>query len=158
MAKSVIRPITSDRELYVLYDTLCGPGGYFDAPLFKYAPPVEKNCIDWAKRIMENGVILVAIKDEKIVGSHAISISRHDWNNKAQYLHGAWLWVHPDFRGSGLGKDLIKAAQDAARNYKVPLMLGAIWGFKPEVLEKIQTDLGFAPAGANYIWFPPTPE
>lgn len=117
-----------------------------------------KDSIRWGQSIIDNGIILVAVKDGKVVGSTAGVVQEFQWNRAFKYIHGDWLWVTPEYRQIGLGTKLVAALQEVSDKSKIPLIMGAIWGFSPEVLDDLKMKLGFSFVGGNYVYMPQAAE
>jgi GNAT superfamily N-acetyltransferase len=60
----------------------------------------------------------VAELDEKIVGYATATIDFSTWQC-ADYVHLDCLYLEPDFRGHGLGKQLMQAVYQFARNRRI---------------------------------------
>jgi GNAT superfamily N-acetyltransferase len=67
--------------------------------------------------------VWVAEEDGKIIGSIGLA-ENSPWYSDAVYLGDAWLYVLPEFRRTGVGKDLIAVAKTFAAEKDKPLILG----------------------------------
>jgi GNAT superfamily N-acetyltransferase len=139
------------RDLTQLYDCLLH---YFDELSFAYPGVNETDVVTWGLGVVNGGGCIVAECDGKIIGSVGMEVSTFPWNRANRYLNSVWLFVVPEFRKGGTGIRLMKLAKDIAKSNEMPVMLGEVFGFEPELLGKIKQVLGFKHVGGNYIWIP----
>ncbi len=103
----------------------------------------------WAHilRVLEKGVVIVAVRDGEIVGSIGL-IEEEPWWSADKMTADAWFYVAPSARSSRAARELLKAA-DAER--KAPLIIGVFNAADLERKDFFFRRQGFAPLGAWYV-------
>ena len=106
--------------------------------------------INKINELLHRGVILVAIENNKLVGSIG-GITVTDWWSDEPYLSDAWFYVSPDFRKSTFAKnlcmDFIKVAKDA----KMKVRLGHVFSGDLDRKDKFYERLGLVKVGSTYM-------
>jgi hypothetical protein len=99
---------------------------------------------------LHRGVVLVALKDNKIVGSIG-GLVVSDWWSDEKHLSDLWFYVSPSCRKSKaavlLSKDFIKIAKDA----KLAVRLGHVFSGDLDRKDKFFERLGMSKAGSLYV-------
>lgn len=139
------------RDATELYDVLLR---YFDELKLFYPAPVPAPTMAWGLGIIVKGGVVVAVQDEKIVGSIGMEIGHFPWAPSVGYLNGVWFYVAPERRGGDTANRLMKAAKDMARENKMGLRLDNVWGVEPRLQDRYREIHGFQYVGGNHVWFP----
>lgn len=134
-----------------LYDVLLD---YFSDPSCPWPRPLGLEGEAWVSELCHEGASIVAECDGWIVGSVGLEISNFPWNSQARHLFGHWLYVVPEFRAGGTGRRLIEAAKAVARTNHMNLLMGSIWGYRPEQMNRLMQTMGFRLVGSAYLWTP----
>ena len=100
--------------------------------------------------LLHDGLVLVAVDDNKVVGSIAGQISQ-DWWTDETHLADAWYYVMKNSRKSLAGKKLIDEFIKLAKKAKLKLRLGHIFSGDIERKDKFYERLGFVRAGSVYM-------
>jgi|TARA_R110000796_G_scaffold27531_1_gene75846 hypothetical protein len=99
---------------------------------------------------LHQGVILIAQKDDKVVGSIGGMIVS-DWWSDEKHLSDLWFYVSPSCRKSKaallLSKGFIKIAKEA----KLPVRLGHVFSGDVDRKDKFFERLGMNKAGSLYV-------
>jgi|TARA_R110000787_G_scaffold109661_2_gene218211 hypothetical protein len=99
---------------------------------------------------LHQGVILIAQKDDKVVGSIG-GLIVSDWWSDEKHLSDLWFYVSPSCRKSKaallLSKGFIKIAKEA----KLPVRLGHVFSGDVDRKDKFFERLGMNKAGSLYV-------
>tara|TARA_R110000823_G_scaffold201344_3_gene332214 strand:- start:181 stop:618 length:438 start_codon:yes stop_codon:yes gene_type:complete len=99
---------------------------------------------------LHQGVILIAQKDDKVVGSIG-GVIVSDWWSDEKHLSDLWFYVSPSCRKSKaavlLSKGFIKIAKEA----KLPVRLGHVFSGDVDRKDKFFERLGMNKAGSLYV-------
>tara|TARA_R110002020_G_scaffold189217_3_gene388156 strand:+ start:3978 stop:4415 length:438 start_codon:yes stop_codon:yes gene_type:complete len=99
---------------------------------------------------LHRGVVLVAHKENEIVGSIGGMVVS-DWWSDEKHLSDLWFYVSPSARKSKaaviLSKDFIKIAKEA----KIPVRLGHVFSGDSDRKDKFFERLGMSKAGSLYV-------
>lgn len=119
-----------------------------------YPRPVETPTVAWILGLIARQGVVVLETEGRIIGSAALEVDRFAWNPMTEHLHGHWLYVAPEFRKGGAGAKLIETVKDVARRNGKNVMVGAIWGYEPELMDRMFAMKGFVRVGSAYLWSP----
>ena len=105
---------------------------------------IAKRNPDYITSKIESGNAIIAINNEKVVGFSYIE----SWENQ-KFVANSGLIVHPDFRGTGLAKQIKSAIFELSKR-KYPY--SKIFGITTSMaVMKINSDLGYKPASFSEI-------
>ena len=99
--------------------------------------------------VLEQGVVIIAERDDEIVGSIGLMKDSY-WYSDATRLGDYWTFVHPDHRASRIAKRMIKQAKMEAQYRGLPLYLGIVSPVELETKMKFYARLGLRQIGAFY--------
>ena len=106
--------------------------------------------IERVNELLHQGVVLVALEGNKIVGSIGGKVTT-DWWADEKYLSDLWFYVYPEHRKSTYAKnlciDFIKIAKDA----KLKTRLGHIFSGDLDRKDKFFSKLGMKKVGSTYM-------
>ena len=86
--------------------------------------PIDRlKALKFIARVLETGVILVAVVNGKIVGSIGV-IPDQWWFSDRWFLREYWTYVSPAHRRSRIAVKLIKQIKKFADKARMPLMIG----------------------------------
>jgi GNAT superfamily N-acetyltransferase len=100
--------------------------------------------------IIHTGIVLVAIQDNKLVGSIGGTTSS-DWWSEEKHLSDLWFYVYKDARKSGIAKNLITDFIKIGKEAKVKIRLGHIFSGDVDRKDKFYERLGLVKAGSTYV-------
>jgi len=106
--------------------------------------------INKINELLHKGIILVAIQDNKIVGSIA-GMPVTDWWSDESYLSDAWFYVLPESRKSDIAKKLITSFIKIAKEVKIKIRLGHVFSGDVSRKDLFYEKLGFVKAGSVYM-------
>jgi GNAT superfamily N-acetyltransferase len=106
--------------------------------------------IDKVNELLHKGIILIAIKDNKIIGSIA-GMPVSDWWSDEEYLADAWFYVYPEHRKSDVAKKLSISFINIAKKAKIKIRLGHVFSGDLDRKDKFYERLGLVKAGSTYV-------
>ncbi|NBI28014.1 GNAT family N-acetyltransferase [Chengkuizengella marina] len=81
----------------------------------------EKSEAYWGKAIKPNNILLIAKYGEKVIGTVQLDCSvKENGNHRAEICK---LMVHSQFRKNGVGRQLMKMAEETAREKQISLIV-----------------------------------
>lgn len=92
---------------------------------------------------------LVAEKDGKLIGSIGLAKDCFWWCD-VEYLGDVWYFVHPQYRASRVGLNLLNAAKRSAEKAMLPLIMGVVHGGDIQRKDKFFERNGFTRLGGTY--------
>ena len=110
----------------------------------------SQKLVDKINQLLHQGIVLVAVQDNKVVGSIAGQISS-DWWSEENYLTDAWFYVAKENRKSNIAKKLMQNFIKVAKEAKLKLRVGHIFSGDIERKDKFFERLGFVKAGSVYM-------
>ena len=100
--------------------------------------------------IIHTGIVLVAIQDNKLVGSIGGTTSS-DWWSEEKHLSDLWFYVYKDARKSEIAKNLITDFIKIGKQAKMKIRLGHIFSGDVDRKDKFYERLGLVKAGSTYV-------
>ena len=100
--------------------------------------------------IIHTGIVLVAIQDNKLVGSIGGTTSS-DWWSEEKHLSDLWFYVYKDARKSDIAKNLITDFIKIGKEAKLKIRLGHIFSGDVDRKDKFYERLGLVKAGSTYV-------
>ena len=100
--------------------------------------------------ILHKGIVLVAVENNKILGSIA-GMAVSDWWSDEKYLADSWFYVFPDSRKSNIAKNLIIDFMKIAKEAKLKIRLGHAFSGDIARKDKFYEKLGLVKAGSIYM-------
>mgnify|MGYP003656359700 CR=1 FL=1 len=100
--------------------------------------------------IIHTGIVLVAIQDNKLVGSIGGTTSS-DWWSEEKHLSDLWFYVYKDARKSEIAKNLITDFIKIGKEAKLKIRLGHIFSGDVDRKDKFYERLGLVKAGSTYV-------
>ena len=100
--------------------------------------------------LLHRGLVLVAIKDNKIVGSIA-GMEVTDWWSDEKYIADTWFYVFPNERKSNFAKNLCIDFIKIAKQAKLKVRLGHIFSGDLERKDKFYSKLDLVKIGSTYM-------
>ncbi len=100
--------------------------------------------------LVHNGLVFVAIKDNKIQGSIAGQIAQ-DWWSEEKYIADAWFYVFKEQRKSDVAKKLLQTYIKTAKDVKLKIRLGHVFSGDMERKDKFFERLGFVKTGSIFV-------
>jgi GNAT superfamily N-acetyltransferase len=131
---------------------------YFDDLKFAYPQIDPADAIEWGLSLIKQNLVIVALADNRLIGSIGMERGTFPWNKRFSYLNGVWFYVSPERRAGGTAGKLMQIAKDMAAANKLALRLDNIWGIEPELQDRFRQQHGFTYVGGNHVWFPPPPD
>lgn len=116
----------------------------------EYAPIDDLRGYRWILGIIEEGFIAVADLNGRIVGAACASPFMPQWSLQWM-LDMEFLYVIPNFRGSDVDKELVKAVTGFADKVKLPLTFTIQTGDRPLVKDRLTQMAGFTYVGGNHL-------
>jgi len=100
--------------------------------------------------LLHRGLVLVAVKDNKIVGSIA-GMEVTDWWSDEKYISDTWFYVFPNERKSNFAKNLCIDFIKIAKEAKLKVRLGHVFSGDLERKDKFYSKLGLVKIGSTYM-------
>ena len=100
--------------------------------------------------VLHTGIVLVAIKDNKLLGSIG-GIITTDWWSEEKHLSDIWFYVFKDARKSNIAKNLIVDFIKIGKQAKMKIRLGHIFSGDVDRKDKFYERLGLVKAGSTYV-------
>jgi len=100
--------------------------------------------------LLHRGLVLVAIKDNKIVGSIA-GMEVTDWWSDEKYISDTWFYVFPNERKSNFAKNLCIDFIKIAKEAKLKVRLGHVFSGDLERKDNFYSKLGLVKVGSTYM-------
>jgi hypothetical protein len=100
--------------------------------------------------LLHRGLVLVAVKDNKIVGSIA-GMEVTDWWSDEKYIADTWFYVFPNERKSNFAKNLCIDFIKIAKQAKLKVRLGHIFSGDLERKDKFYSKLDLVKIGSTYM-------
>ncbi len=100
--------------------------------------------------LLHRGLVLVAVKDNKIVGSIA-GMEVTDWWSDEKYISDTWFYVYPNERKSNFAKNLCIDFIKIAKEAKLKVRLGHIFSGDLERKDNFYSKLGLVKIGSTYM-------
>ena len=106
--------------------------------------------VNKVNEIIHTGIVLVAIQDNKLVGSIGGTTSS-DWWSEEKHLSDLWFYVYKDARKSEIAKNLITDFIKIGKEAKLKIRLGHIFSGDVDRKDKFYERLGLVKAGSTYV-------
>ena len=106
--------------------------------------------INKVNEVLHNGIILVAVENNKLLGSIGGMVTTDRWAEE-KYLADLWYYVFPDARKSDIAKNLITDFIKIGKEAKLKIRLGHIFSGDLERKDKFYERLGLVKAGSTYV-------
>ena len=106
--------------------------------------------VNKVNEIIHTGIVLVAIEDNKLLGSIGGTICT-DWWSDEKHLSDLWFYVYKEARKSNIGKNLIVDFIQIAKQAKLKIRLGHIFSGDVDRKDKFYERLGLVKAGSTYV-------
>jgi len=100
--------------------------------------------------LLHKGLILVAVKDNNIVGSIA-GMAVNDWWSDEMYMSDAWFYVFPNERKSTIAKNLCIDFIKITKEAKLKVRLGHVFSGDLERKDNFYSKLGLVKVGSTYM-------
>tara|TARA_R110002020_G_scaffold299019_1_gene514797 strand:+ start:162 stop:596 length:435 start_codon:yes stop_codon:yes gene_type:complete len=100
--------------------------------------------------LLHRGLVLVAVKDNKIVGSIA-GMEVTDWWSDEKYISDTWFYVFPNERKSNFAKNLCIDFIKIAKEAKLKIRLGHIFSGDLERKDNFYSKLDLVKIGSTYM-------
>lgn len=119
----------------------------------KHIPYSFEGAVEWAWMMYEAGLLIVAENgDGEIIG--VVGGLKYPFLNNRDWLIGSEVlwWIEPPYRDSGLGKKLLAAIEEAARDAGCHLwVMITLEHVEPEKAGAIYTKLGYKLTEHSYM-------
>jgi len=116
----------------------------------KLSPIKPEKLFMTIKMALEEGIVFVAEKGNRIVGSIAGLISS-DWWSEKEFLKDLWFYVFPENRKSNIAIKLVKSFIKFAKSVKLKIKVGHVFSGDIERKDKFFKYLGLEKAGSLYV-------
>lgn len=87
---------------------------FYDTLPYADIPYCESSAVRWLALMREIGVVLIALDGDAPVGMAGGVYSKFIFNDAYQVGAELMWWVEPEYRGSGVGQELLAALENAA--------------------------------------------
>jgi predicted N-acetyltransferase YhbS len=118
-----------------------------------YPEPTEVLALNWVVGMLNEGHVIVAEKEGRLVGSVAVSNYRFPWSEK-WYLYVDWLFVSKGFREGGVFEGLMKSVHDFADSQGdrgAPIFGGISSGKDARLKDRLLQMKGYHYLGGQFI-------
>ena len=106
--------------------------------------------VNKVNEILHTGIVLVAIENNKLLGSIGGTIST-DWWSEEKHLSDLWFYVYKEARKSNIAKNLIVDFIKIGKEAKMKIRLGHIFSGDVDRKDKFYERLGLVKAGSTYV-------
>ena len=113
------------------------------------SPMSESKVLHMIKHMIDKGIVLVAGKEGKIIGSQAGNLAS-DWWSEEKFLSDVWFFVHPNNRKSRAAIKLVKCFIKIGKELKVKVKLGHVYSGDMDRKDNFFNRLGFVKAGSLF--------
>ena len=100
--------------------------------------------------ILHNGIILVEVENNKILGSIGGMVCTAWWSDE-KYLADCWFYVFPEARKSNIAKSLANDFLTIAKQAKMKARLGHIFSGDVDRKDNFFKSLGLVKAGSVFM-------
>lgn len=128
------------RLLYQAYDEQEG----------MYPEPNELMVLNWVTGLLNEGYVLIAEKENRVIGSVAVSNYRFPWSEK-WYIYVDWLFISRSFREGGVFDALMKAVHAFADEKKAPIFGGVSSGKDARLKDRMMQMKGYHYLGGQFM-------
>jgi GNAT superfamily N-acetyltransferase len=122
----------------------------YDEPGNLYPEPNELMVLNWVTEMMNEGFVVVAEKEGRVLGSVGVSNYRFPWSEK-WYLSIDWMYVLKGFRDGGVFEALLKRLHAFADERKAPIYAGISSGNDPRLKDRMMQMKGYTYLGGQFI-------
>lgn len=112
----------------------------------KYAPFDLETVQELTVNIVQHGIYLVGELDGKIEGMLAVTLVPFIFNKNITTAHEVVLWVNPSAQKSGIGRALVKRADELRLLRGVKAFQMVRLSISPAILDDVYVSLGFQPS------------
>ena len=113
--------------------------------------PIDDACgYRWILSILEQGFVVVADLNGRIVGTASAEPYRPNWSRK-WLMDMSFLYVLPSFRRDGIAEKLIQAVTNFADKHGAGLTFGIETMDKPLIKDRLLKIAGWTYAGGNFL-------
>lgn len=112
----------------------------------KYAPFDLETVQELTVNIVQHGIYLVGELDGKIEGMLAVTLVPFIFNKNITTAHEVVLWVNPSAQKSGIGRALVKRADELRMLRGVKAFQMVRLSTSPAILDDVYVSLGFQPS------------
>lgn len=120
-----------------------------------YAPVDDVRLHQWILNVIDQGICAVADLSGRVVGAIGAGAYQPEWSREWAMDVG-FFYIMPNFRGAGLEKALLEAAEgwcDAKSKLlgvRIPLLVTINTGDKPEAKDRMMGIRGYRYCGGNF--------
>jgi GNAT superfamily N-acetyltransferase len=112
----------------------------------------EQSCIEIIQMCLSDGVALMAEVDDQLVGMILVPVvpvlMNHNYRCATEWVY----YIDPEWRGSGLGRDILEQAEAELRAMRVKMFnMVLLENVTPEVAAHLYEEMGFALAERVYM-------
>ncbi len=124
-------------------------GGWNEQTL-QFAPIDDACGYRWILSILEQGFVVVADLNGRIIGTACAEPYRPDWSLK-WLMNMSFLFVLPSFRRDGIAEKLIQAVTNFADKHGAGLTFGIETLDKPLIKDRLLKIAGWIYTGGNFL-------
>jgi predicted N-acetyltransferase YhbS len=146
VGKIVIRkakPLDAVKIVRLLLPAYEEMGGY-------YPEPNELLTLNWITGLLNEGHVIVAEKEGRVIGSVALSNYRFPWSEK-YYLYVDWLFVSRAFRAEGVFEALMQVVHTFADDQDAPIYGGISAGKDARLKDRLMQMKGYTYLGGQFM-------
>jgi GNAT superfamily N-acetyltransferase len=118
----------------------------------KHIPYSFEGGVQWAKLMWDHGLLVVADNGKDVVA--VVGGLRYPFLNNPDWIIGSEIlwWVEPEYRNGGLGKTMLHAIEEAARDAGCHLwVMVTLEAVEPEKAGAIYRKLGYELTEHSYM-------
>lgn len=124
---------------------------YDTMEMAKMIPYCEDSASALFFTLLDNGFILLAEKDEEVVGMMGMMFSDYPYNREYQVCSELMYWLDPEHRGSSLASRMLKEAEAIAVVEGAVCVVMAALETSPEMIEKFYNKHGYCRSERAFV-------
>jgi hypothetical protein len=115
-------------------------------------PPTTKALMQWVASVVSQEASFIAISDNKVIGTAALSYFNFPWNHEFILLNNDWFFVESGYRQYGTAQKLIDAMKAFSSEIGLPIYTSIINGIDTDKKDRFFQMNGLKYLGGNFIF------
>lgn len=116
-----------------------------------YPPPDDVALSHGLLEAFEKGFVLVALDDDRVVGTMVLERAFYFWNNKQVFLRNIFFSVLPEFRSMKIVEAFLKLSKRFADEEGLQLVIGIMSDEGADLKDRVLKTKGARYVGGNFV-------